>query len=127
MLVLALSFFSGCVYYNTFYHARSSAREAALLREERSPDEAPGPREKELLDRVVEKCGRVLQLHPDSDWADDALLLLGTTHYHQGRYESAERRLTEFVSRYPDSGLRPEAEYMLAKVLIARGNPVSAE
>jgi len=127
LLVTALSFFAGCVYYNTFYHAQAAAREAELLRESSVPGAPPGPAERELLERAVEKCGRVLQLHPDSSWADDALLLLGTTHYYQGRYESAERRLTEFLSLYPDSELLPEAEYMLASVLLERDNPVSAE
>ncbi|MFH1689028.1 MAG: tetratricopeptide repeat protein [Candidatus Eisenbacteria bacterium] len=126
-LLLVLSLPTGCVYYNTFYHARAAAREAELLREVRAPDTPPGPAEKELLERVAEKCGRVLHLHPDSGWADDALLLLGTTHYHQERYESAEQRLTEFLSLYPDSGLLPEAQYMLASVFLERGNPVSAE
>ena len=127
LLVTALSLHAGCVYYNTFYHARAAAREAELLREARAPDALPGPAEKDLLKRVAEKCGRVLKLHPESEWADDALLLLGTTHYHQGRYESAERRLTEFLMLHPDSELLPDAEYMLASVLLERGNPVSAE
>ena len=127
LLVTALSFLAGCVYYNTFYHAQAAARQAELLRESSAPGAPPGPVERELLERVAEKCGRVLQLHPDSSWADDALLLLGTTHYYQGRYESAERRLTEFLSLHPDSELLPEAEYMLASVLLERGNPVSAE
>ncbi len=127
LLVTALSFLAGCVYYNTFYHAQAAAREAELLRESSAPGAPAGPAERELLERVVEKCGRVLQLHPDSSWADDALLLLGTTHYYQGRYESAERRLTEFLSLHPDSELLPEAEYMLASVLLESGNPVSAE
>ncbi len=127
LLVTALGFLAGCVYYNTFYHAQAAAREAELLRESSAPGAPAGPAERELLERVVEKCGRVLQLHPDSSWADDALLLLGTTHYYQGRYESAERRLTEFLSLHPDSELLPEAEYMLASVLLESGNPVSAE
>ena len=126
-LLLVVCLPTGCVYYNTFYHARAAAREAELLREVRAPDTPPGPAEKELLERVAEKCGRVLHLHPDSGWADDALLLLGTTHYHQERYESAEQRLTEFLSLYPGSELLPEAQYMLASVLLERGNPVSAE
>jgi TolA-binding protein len=118
---------TGCVYYNTFYHARAAYREAEILRETRAPGTEPGAAEKELLDRVVEKCGRVLQLHPDSEWADDALLLLGMTHYYQQRYESAEARLKEFIARYPGSELLPEAQYMLASVLLERGNAVSAE
>jgi len=127
LLVTVLSFLAGCVYYNTFYHAQAAAREAELLRESSPPDAPPGPAERELLERVAEKCGRVLQLHPDSSWADDALLLLGTTRYYQGRYETAELRLTEFLSLYPDSELLPEAEYRLASVLLELGNAVSAE
>ena len=122
-----MSFLAGCVYYNTFYHAQAAAREAELLRESSAPDAPPGPAERELLERVAEKCGRVLLIHPDSSWADDALLLLGATRYYQGRYESAELRLTEFLSLHPDSELLPEAEYMLASVLLERGNAVSAE
>ena len=127
LLVTVLSLPAGCVYYNTFYHAQAAAREAELLRESSAPGAPPGPVERELLERVIEKCGRVLQLYPESNWSDDALLLLGTTHYHQERYESAEQRLTEFLSLHPDSELLPEAEYMLASVLLERGNAVSAE
>lgn len=118
---------SGCVYYNTFYHARTAAHEAALLREARAPDAPPGAREAELLDRVAEKCTRILELHPDSSWADDALLLLGETRYHQERYDSAEDHLNDFLARHPGSELRPQAEYLLASVLIESGNPVAAE
>lgn len=118
---------AGCVYYNTFYHAKAAARQAEIMREARPPGSSPGQRETELLERAVEKSGRVLQLHPDSEWADDALLLMGSSYYHQGRYESAESRLNQFVSLYPDSELRSEAEYMLASVLLAAGNPTSAE
>jgi len=118
---------TGCVYYNTFYHARSAAREAEILREARPPETPPSSAELDLLERAAEKCGRVIQLHPESAWADDALLLLGTTHYHQERYESAERRLSEFLTHYPESDLLPDAQYMLASVLLKRGNPVLAE
>jgi len=127
LLVVVLSSSSGCVYYNTFYHAQSAAREAEFLRETRAPDAPLGTAERDLLERAAEKSGRVLQIHPDSTWADDALLLLATTRYHQERYESAEQRLTEFLSLYADSELLPDAQYMLASVLLKRGNPVSAE
>jgi TolA-binding protein len=126
VLLTAMSL-TGCVYYNTFYHARAAAREAELLRETRAPGAPPGSREAELLDRVAEKCTRVLELHPNSSWADDALLLLGETRYYQGRYESAVEHLTEFLKRYPKGDLRPQAEYLLASALIESGNPVAAE
>jgi len=127
LLLIGLLAAPGCVYYNTFYHARTAAREAEELRVARPPDSDPTSREKELLDRVVQKSGRVLRQHPDSGWADDALLLMGTALYHQGKYESAESRLSEFLTTYQDSELRSEAEYTLAAVMLAKGNPVSAE
>lgn len=125
--LLALAAVSGCVYYNTFYHATEAAREAELMRQARPPGTDPSPAEAELLDRVVEKCGRVIRLHPDSDWADDALVLMGEALYRQKKYDSAEERFTEFVTHYPESELRPKAEYYLAAVLIAKGNAVAAE
>lgn len=127
LTLLALVAASGCVYYNTFYHAKAASREAELLREARPPGSEPSVRELNLLDRVVEKSGRVLRLHPDSEWADDALLLMGTALYHQGKHESAGVRLSEFLAMYPDSELGPDARYALGAVLLAAGNPVSAE
>lgn len=118
---------SGCVYYNTFYHAKTAFREAEALRETRPPDSDPGAQERNLLERAVEKSGRVLKLHPDSDWADDALLLLGKALFRQDKLQSAEERLTAFIELYPDSELLPEAVYTLAAVHVARGNPVAAE
>ena len=102
----------GCVYYNTFYHAKSAYAEAESIRATRPPDSEPTPQENELLDRVIEKSGRVLRLYPDSGWADDALLLMATALYRQGKYESAESRLTEFSALYSDSDLSAEAGYL---------------
>ena len=125
--VLSVAVLSGCVYYNTVYHAKAAAREAELLRESRPPDSGPSRREIELLDRVIEKSGRVLRLHPDSEWADDALLLMASALYYQEKYESAADRLTEFMTLYPTSDLRPDAEYLLAATLLETDSPIAAE
>jgi tetratricopeptide (TPR) repeat protein len=117
----------GCVYYNTFYHARAAYSQAEALRQDRPPGSEPGAAELELLNRAIEKSGRVVKLHPDSGWADDALLLMGSALYHQGKYESAQERLTDLITLYPESDLVGEAEYMKGAVLLAQGNPVSAE
>ncbi|MBD3368499.1 MAG: tetratricopeptide repeat protein [Candidatus Eisenbacteria bacterium] len=127
VVMVALLALSGCVYYNTFYHAREAAGEAAAIRESRAPDTDPTARERELYERVVEKSGRVLALHPESSWADDALLLMAQALAYQGRYESAGEHLNEFLSLYADSELRSEADYTLGSVLIELGNPVTAE
>jgi TolA-binding protein len=127
LALLVLVAVPGCVYYNTFYHATVAARDAELLRQMRPPGTDPSKAENELLDRVIEKCGRVIKLHPESDWADDALVLMGEALYLQKKYDSAEERFTEFVALYPESEHRPKAEYFLAAVLLAKGNAVTAE
>ncbi len=127
LALLASLTLPGCVYYNTFYNARAAAREAEILRESRPPDTEISSRENELLGRVVEKCSRVLRDHPDSGWADDALLLMGSALYYQGKHESAYARLAEFSRLYPQSESRPEADYLLGAVLIAKSDPVAAE
>jgi TolA-binding protein len=127
LALLASLSFHGCVYYNTFYHAQLASEEAEALRKERPPGSQPSSTEMELYERVVEKAGRVVRKHSDTKWVDDALLLMGTALYHQGKYESAEQRLTELITTYPESDLRTEAEYMLASVKLAKGSAVSAE
>ena len=127
LAVLAPLFLSGCVYYNTFYNARAAAREADALRESRAPGTEMTAKERDLLERVVEKCSAVLRDHPESDWADDALVLMAKALHEQGKNEAAFSRLSEFVARYPDSELRPEADYLMGAVLIAEGDPVAAE
>jgi TolA-binding protein len=127
LAVLAPLLLSGCVYYNTFYNARAAAREADALRESRAPGTEMTAKERDLLERVVEKCSAVLRDHPESDWADDALVLMAKALHEQGKNETAFSRLIEFVARYPDSELRPEADYLMGAVLIAEGDPVAAE
>ena len=126
-LVALVAAATGCVYYNTFYHARAAYDDAERIRTTRPPDSDLTSGELDLLDRVVEKSGRVLKLYPESSWADDALLLLAQALYRQEKYESAETRLISFLTLHPESELRPQAEYTLAAVMLARGNPVSAE
>ncbi len=126
-LVALVAMSAGCVYYNTFYHARTAYDEAERIRAARPIDSDPTPNELDLLDRVVEKSGRVIKLYPESSWVDDALLLMAQALYRQGKYESAEMRLTDFLALHPGSELRPQAEYALARVFLERGNPVSAE
>jgi len=118
---------SGCVYFNTFYNAQEAYRDAELLREQRPPDSAPSALEIELLDRAIEKSRKVIRLHADTKWADDAHLLLGKSLHQQRKHEAAEESLRELLTLYPDSELVVEAEFVLAAVLIAKRNPVSAE
>ena len=127
VVLLLAAVLSGCVYFNTFYNAQEAYRDAELLREQRPPDSVPSALEIELLDRAIEKSRKVIRLHSGTKWADDAHLLLGKSLHHQRKHEAAEESLRELLTLYPDSELVAEAEYVLAAVLIAKKNPVSAE
>lgn len=73
--LLVLLMFSSCAYFNTFYNARESYREALEL-SKASPD-APTSMEAVLLEDAITGAAKVLAGYPDSRWADDAQLLMG--------------------------------------------------
>jgi tetratricopeptide (TPR) repeat protein len=74
---------SGCAYYNTFYNARESYRQAVEMASE-NPDN-PLHQEKTLLDAAITGAGRVLARYPESRWVDDAQLLLGDAFLLRGK------------------------------------------
>ncbi|MBN1424546.1 tetratricopeptide repeat protein [Candidatus Fermentibacteria bacterium] len=55
-------------------------------------------------------------LYPDSDQADDALLLAARARLRQGRGDQAERHLRLLLEKYPASELRGQAERLLASM-----------
>ena len=72
-----------CAYYNTFYNARKSY-EAALELAMQNPDN-PVSSEELLLDEAVSGAVKVLTMYSESQWADDAQLLLGDALLQSGR------------------------------------------
>lgn len=62
-----------------------------------------------LLDKVIEKCSRILINYPKSKWVDNSLLLIGKSYYYKKEPLRAERKFQELLDRYPDSDLVPEA------------------
>lgn len=75
VIVAVILFTSSCAYYNTFYNARKSYREAVDIATE-NPDN-PSSREEVLLEEAIAGAGKVLSFYPDSKWIDDAQLLIG--------------------------------------------------
>lgn len=82
-LVLLLSLFAGCAYYNTFYNARKKYGEALELFRQ-NPDN-PVAAEETLLDDAIYGAGKVLANYPESRWVDDAQLLLGDAFLLKGQ------------------------------------------
>ncbi|MBE0644980.1 MAG: tetratricopeptide repeat protein [Bacteroidetes bacterium] len=70
------------------------------------------------LDKVIEKCSRILVNYPKSKWVDNALLLIGKSYYHKFEALRAERKFQELLDKYPESSLVPDAILWLGKTYI---------
>ena len=72
---------------------------------------------------AIDKSWTLINVHGDSSsWADDALLLIGKSHYLVEEYNKSERFLNQFLQKYPKSDLIYEAKIWYAKVLIKQDN-----
>lgn len=117
-------------YYNTFYNAERSYREAtdALDQTTEAIDRqvylsvfpAPGRAiNDQKFQAAIDKSADVLRDHPDSKWVDDALLLIGKSYYYQQNYPGAGQKFRETIQR--GSALEDEARLWLARTLIGSG------
>ncbi len=58
----------------------------------------------------------------ESELADDAILLSAKMWMEEGDYQTADERITRLLQEQPESTLLDEADYLLAKARIARGD-----
>ncbi len=82
-MVFTLLLVVSCAYYNTYYNARKSYREALELAKQ-YPDN-PVSSEEVLLDEAIAGASKILAIYPESKWVDDAQLLLGNALLQLGR------------------------------------------
>ena len=124
--LLALALLPGCAYYNTFFNTKRAYKEA-VEEHARRKEEKPSPTEIQKLDKTIEKASRLLQLHPNSKYVDDSLLMLGECFYYKQEYPKALRKFDELAANFPKSGHVPRAQLWRAKTHIAREDFKSAE
>jgi len=114
-LLLIVVLGAGCVYYNTFYHARKAFNEAESKRREAS---ASGSRARSGTGdyrRALEKAEKVIEKWPDSKWYDDALFISGVSSYYTEDYGLAAKRFRELLANYPESKFYKKSRLYLAK------------
>jgi len=128
---------SGCVYYNTFFNARRSFEQAEKARGDRDQlgaqrqplDELEEPTDPQsrpvstlparittgsdatMYRTAIEKAGKVLAYYPESQYVDDALLLMAKAYFRLGEYGSSLRKCQELLRTYPNSSFATEASY----------------
>lgn len=115
----ALFSLQGCAYFNTYYNTKKLYKEA-LEENKRRRDEKPTSSEIQKYDKTIEKASKILQLHSDSKYVDDALLMVGECFFYKQEYVKALRKFDELTANYPKSPLAPRAELWKARTHIER-------
>jgi tetratricopeptide (TPR) repeat protein len=75
---------------------------------------------------AVDKYRQLVSQHPNSEYADRALLKTAQYYFSRGLYVAARKQYLELVEQYPNSPYLPESLYFAASCLYASGNQESA-
>jgi TolA-binding protein len=78
------------------------------------------------LNKVIEKCSKILQFHPEGSYVDDALLLLGKSFFYQKNYQKGLRKFQELLATQPESDLILETKLWIGKTQMRLKNYESA-
>lgn len=81
---------------------------------------------KDKLNKVIERASKVIQLHKNSKYLDDAVLLIGKSYFYLGDYLQAERKFNEFLTNLAASRLYNEAMYYLGVTKMKLGKTEEA-
>ncbi|MBI2417076.1 MAG: hypothetical protein HYV28_04110, partial [Ignavibacteriales bacterium] len=122
IFILPAFLFIGCsvwedftTYFNLYYNTVDVFEQAEQQLNEQRKDpfakfDAPVPGSVlPLLDKVIEKCSRILQFNANSRYVDDALIMIGKAFYYQKNYLKALRKFQELIATKSESDLVPEA------------------
>jgi tetratricopeptide (TPR) repeat protein len=123
-----ISSLHACVYYNTFYNARKQFSSAGKQREASEADPENRILENTYRDyylSAIKKASVVLDLHPESKWVDDSLLLIGKSYYWRGEHAEALEKFEEILDNFPDSELATESFYW--KAIALWGNDATSQ
>jgi len=101
--IFVFLFFSGCIYFNTFYNAQKYFEE-------------------ENYRQSIEKCKKILERYPDSKYVDDALFIMGKSNYYLKNYDEAKINLKKLIDAFPSSPFVPESHLFLGKIAFEKKN-----
>ncbi len=130
--LLLLLILSGCSmyqnltgYFNTYYNAKKIFSDAEDdINQKRFADRdtnyfvsyAPYAKTvNDKLDKVIEKCSKLLESYSQSSWVDDAVMMIGKSYVYKGESESALRKFQEMLDNFPSSDQRYDAKLWYAK------------
>lgn len=125
LLVLAV-LCASCAYYNTFFFANKSYKQAERARKDRV-DDTPTSQEISFYEKCIKQCSKVIAEYPNSKYVDDAMFLMATSFYYWGRYNESMDWYGQLEESYPESELIREARYMTGRCHLALHEYVDAE
>lgn len=109
---------AGCAYYNTMFNAENLYDEGIKKIANNTKSEITPDIRKDFYS-AIDKCWKLINIYGDSsEYADDALLLIGKSYYNVEEYPKSERYLSQFLKKYKQSELFPDATLWYAKSLI---------
>lgn len=79
------------------------------------------------LNKVIEKCSKILQFNSESAFVDEALFMLGKSFYYQKNYLKALRKFQELIAKQSESEYAPETELWIVKTYFQLKNYSTAE
>ena len=107
---------AGCAYFNTYYMAQKSYKDAELeLERSRYMINA---NTKKMYNDAIARAADLIRDYPTSKYVDDSLYLIGMSYYKMGEFSRAETKYREILDAFPESEYIPDARYYLAMSLI---------
>ena len=120
ILLVILSFLFGvrCAYYNILFNAQKEYKDGIKIIQ-REPEKKKHPQANKHFEQTIEKCWKLIELYSDkSKYADDALLYIVKSEFNLRKYAQSRLHVNQFLNKYPDSKLVPEAYLWKGKLLL---------
>ncbi|MFC1607886.1 tol-pal system YbgF family protein [Candidatus Latescibacterota bacterium] len=116
-LFIAVSLFSGCAYFNTFFMANRNFK-LAERQYEREPTEETLLVNRTKYKDAIENAALVVRDYPESKFIDDSLFIIGVSYYRTEDYNRALIKFNEILTAFPDGEFSGEAKYYKALTFI---------
>ena len=115
---ISIALLWSCAYYNTLFNAKKSYN-AGIKIIQKEPEKQSHPNANKYFQDTIDKCWKLIELYSDqSKYADDALLYIVKSEYYLANYAQARSHASQFLLKYPDSKLIPEANLWYGKLLL---------
>ena len=120
------SFKDFTAFFNRYYNARADFERVernmqksvtAINRDEYLPLFQSSSSDRATFDKIVKRSADLIRAHPESRWADDAVMLIAKSYYYQEAFLGAEQKFRELI--IGGGRLENEARFWLVRTLIA--------